>query len=244
MPKRLRSQRRGKGKLCFSSNNFHFKSASCYRVIDDKERTDKIEGKIIDFIDDPARTTPTMVVKYVDGSKMTVPAPYGVRVGDVVYAGLTAPVKEGNILPLKSIPTGAVIYNIEKSPGDGGKFVRASGVSARIVSKEFGEVTVKLPSKEFKKLNEDCRATIGIAAGFGRKELPIVKAGKHFFMKRATGKYWPNVSGVAMNAINHPHGGKRRSTQHTKNKSVSRRAPPGAKVGSISPRRTGRVKRV
>ena len=244
MPKRLRSQRRGKGKLCFRSNGFHFISPSAYRLIDDTERKDKIEGKIIDFIDDTARSAPTMVVQYTDGKKITVPAPYGVKVGDIVYAGLNAPVKDGNILPLKSIPTGTVVYNIEKEPGDGGRFVRASGVSARIVAKEANGIIVKMPSKELKKMNEDCRATIGVAAGFGRKELPIVKAGKHFFMKRATGKYWPNVSGVAMNAINHPHGGKRRSTQHTKNRSVSRRAPPGAKVGSISPRRTGRSKKV
>ncbi|MDD5181540.1 MAG: 50S ribosomal protein L2, partial [Candidatus Nanoarchaeia archaeon] len=178
-----------------------------------------------------------------DGTKATIPAPYGMRVGDVVYAGLTAPVKDGNILPLKSIAPGTSVYNIENAPGDGGKLVRAGGVSARIVTKESGKVIVKLPSKEFKKFNEDCRATIGVVAGFGRKEMPIVKAGKHYFMTRATGKYWPHVSGVAMNAINHPHGGKRRSTQHSKNKSVSRNAPPGRKVGSIAPRRTGRVKK-
>lgn len=240
MPKRLRQQRRGKGKQAFRAPSFRFKVKSKYRTVDEKERTEKVEGKVVDIINDPARTTPVLVIQYADGKISTTPAPYMVKVGDSIQAGVTADVKKGNVLPLKSIPPGTVIFNVENIPGDGGKFVRASGVGAKIMTKESGNVIIKLPSKAFKKLDENCRATIGVAAGFGRKEKPIIKAGNNFYIKKGRGKYWPHVSGVAMNAINHPHGGKRRSTQHTKNKSVARNTPPGRKVGSIAPKRTGR----
>jgi large subunit ribosomal protein L2 len=239
MPKRLRSQRRGKGKLVFRAPSFHYKYKTQFRLYDNIEREERIGGKVIELLHDAARTAPTMIIEYDDGRIATVPAPYGMRVGDIVAAGAKALVAIGNVLPLKSIPAGTQIFNVELAPGDGGKFVRTSGSSAEVVTKEGKTVLVKLPSKEFKRLDENCRAIIGTVAGFGRKEMPIVKAGKHYFMTRARGKYWPNVCGVAMNAVNHPHGGKRRSTQKSKKLTVSRNAPPGAKVGSIAARRTG-----
>jgi large subunit ribosomal protein L2 len=243
MPKRLRQQRRGKGKQVFRAPSFHFKAKSQYRNYDKVEKEDVMRGQVVDLINDPGRSAPIMILKYDDGSYVTVPAPYGIKVGDAVSAGSNAEPKIGNILPLRKIPPGTEVFNIESMPGDGGKFVRASGSSARIIGHEGNRVTIRFPSKAFKILSPECRAMVGVVAGFGRKEKPIVKAGRNYYIRaKARGKYWPNVCGVAMNAINHPHGGKRRSTQKSKKLTVSRNAPPGAKVGSIAAKRTGRKK--
>jgi len=134
------------------------------------------------------------------------------------------------------------IYNIELFPGDGGKFVRASGGFAKIVTKMQNMVLVELPSSKRKKFLPDCRATIGIIAGSGRKEKPFLKAGtKHYAMK-AKNKLWPIVSGVSMNSVDHPFGGSSSSVKGGPTQ-TSRNAPPGAKVGKIAPKRTGRKKR-
>ncbi|MCD6576341.1 MAG: 50S ribosomal protein L2 [Nanoarchaeota archaeon] len=243
MPKRMRQQRAGKGTSVFRAPSFRYRYKSRYRSLDDAEKENKIEGKVIDIVNDTARTAPIMIVEYKTGEQAIIPAPYGIKVGDVVEAGANATIKAGNVLPLKSIPAGTPIYNIELVPGDGGKLVRASGTAARVVAHEENRVIIKLPSKELKQLNPNCRATIGLVAGFGRKEKPIVKAGKHYHMAKARGKYWPRVSGVAMNAVSHPFGGKRRSTQSSKKKVAPRNAPPGRKVGSIAAKKTGRKKR-
>jgi len=243
MPKRMRQQRAGKGTPLFRAPSFRYKYKSRYRNFDDNEKMGKIVGKVVDIINDTARTAPIMIVEYSTGEQSITPAPYGIKVGDIIESGAKAMVKTGNILPLKNIPAGTRIFNVELVPGDGGKLVRSSGSAARIVSHEEGKVVIKLPSKTFKILNSNCRATIGLTAGFGRKEKPIVKAGKNFHIKKSRGKYWPRVSGVAMNAVNHPFGGKRRSTQSSKKKVASRNAPPGRKVGSIAAKRTGRKKR-
>ncbi len=243
MPKRMRQQRAGKGTTAFSAPSFRYRFQSRYKPLDEDEREGKIEGKVLNIVNDTARTAPVMLVEYKSGAQAILPAPYGIKVGDKVEAGAAASVKTGNILPLKSIPAGTQIYNLELAPGDGGKIVRTSGSAAKVVAHEENRVIVKLPSKKLKQLNPNCRATIGLVAGFGRKEKPLVKAGKNFFIKKARGKYWPKVSGVAMNAVSHPFGGKRRSTQSSKKKVAPRNAPPGRKVGSIASKRTGRKKR-
>lgn len=243
MPKRLRQQRAGKGTPTFRAPSFRYRYKSKYRIFDELEKKGKVEGKVVDLINDPARSAPLMLIKYKTGDKTFLPAPYGIKVGDVVEAGVNASIKTGNVLPLKNIPAGTQVYNIELVPGDGGKLVRASGSSARVVSHEEDKVIIRLPSKEFKELNSNCRATIGFVAGFGRKEKPIVKAGKNYYIKKARGKYWPRVSAVAMNVVSHPFGGKRRATQSSKKKIASRTAPPGKKVGTIAARRSGRKKR-
>ena len=243
MPKRMRQQRAGKGTSVFRAPSFRYKYQSKYRAFDENEKNDKIEGKVVDIVNDTARTAPVMIIEYKTGEQAIIPAPVGIKVGDVVEAGAKASIKAGNVLPLRSIPAGTQIYNIELAPGDGGKLVRASGSFARVVAHEEDKVIVKLPSKQFKIFNPNCRATVGFIAGFGRKEKPIIKAGKHYHITKARGKYWPRVSGVAMNAISHPYGGKRRSTQSSKKKVAPRNAPPGRKVGSIAAKRTGRKKR-
>ena len=129
------------------------------------------------------------------------------------------------------------IYNIEMKPGDGGKLARAAGNAATIVS--HGKKTiVRLPSKAQKAFDNMCRATIGSVAGSGRGEKPIAKAGKNFYRNRARPKIWPKVRGVAMNAVDHPHGSGRKQTIGI-NSTVSRNAPPGRKVGHIAAKRTG-----
>lgn len=211
---------------------------ACFKTYEENERNGLCNGKVLELIHDPSRRAPLMIVRF-DVQTIAVPAPLGVMKGQVVQAGVNAPVELGNCLPLKSIPEGTVISNIELVPGDGGKLARTAGARARVVGKDKNNIIVKLTSKETKKLNENCRAQIGIIAGGGHKNKPLVKAGNNFYKWKAKGgKRWPLVRGCAKNAIDHPHGGK----QHRKRKSrtVSRNAPPGKKVGSFASKRTGR----
>ena len=142
-------------------------------------------------------------------------------------------------MPVGKIPEGVPVYNIELSPGDGGKLVRAGGSNATIVSHDSEKTVIQLPSGQFKTLDSSCRATIGILAGGGRKDKPFLKAGKKYFAYKKRGKQYPVVRGVAMNPVAHPHGGG--GHQHVgKPYTVKRGASPGRKVGSIAARRTGR----
>jgi len=166
----------------------------------------------------------------------------GLKVGDTVSCGRGAEIKAGNIIPLSDIPEGTLVYNIENSPGDGGKFCRASGTFARVLSKFTDKVVVELPSKKQKAFQNNCRASIGIIAGGGRTEKPFLKAGNKYYAMRARNKLWPIVCGQSMNAVDHPHGGSRSSKKNYPY-TVSRNAPPGAKVGAIAAKRTGRKKR-
>jgi large subunit ribosomal protein L2 len=169
-------------------------------------------------------------------------APEGVRVGDIVEMGEKIEPKKGSIMPLKSIPEGTAIYNIESFPGDGGKFVRSTGGFAKIVTKMQKKIVVQLPSSKTKDFQPECRATIGVIAGSGRKEKPFLKAGtKHYAMK-ARNKLYPSVSGTSQNAVDHPFGGSSSATKGRPTQ-ASRNAPPGRKVGKIAPTRTGRRKR-
>jgi large subunit ribosomal protein L2 len=202
----------------------------------------KINGKIIDFICCPGHSAPLMKIEYEDGKTVLLPAPEGVRINDPVESGATKKIRPGNTLPLKAIPEGTTIYNIEFQPGDGGKFVRSSGAFAKIVSKTGNFVTIRLPSKREKTFNAECRACIGIVAGGGRKEKPLLKAGNVMRAKRARNKLYPIVSPNSMSAISHPYGNTR-SLRKSKAKPVSRNAPPGRKVGMIAAKRTGRRKK-
>lgn len=196
-------------------------------------------GEVVDIEHDPARSAPVANVQFADGDQRLVLASEGTAVGDTLEIGISAEVEEGNTLPLSEIPEGVPVCNVESQPGDGGKFARASGVNADLVTHERDAAVVQLPSGEVKRLSPDCRATIGVVAGGGRTEKPFVKAGnKHHKMKTRGGK-WPIVRGVAMNAVDHPFGGGGR--QHPgRPKSVSRDAAPGRKVGDIASKRTGR----
>jgi len=234
MGKNLIQQRRGKGSLRFRAPKHTFYGRSEYPKMEVE-----VKGKIKDFIHCPAHTTPLMEVEYDNGSKMLMIAPEDAKVGEELLMGKNAPQKNGNVLPLGKVAEGTLIFNLEAKPGDGGKFVKSSGSSAKIVGKTESSISVLLPSKKVKEFSPDCRATIGRAAGSGRLEKPLMKAGTAYYKTKARNKFWPNVCGQSMNAVAHPHGGKR-SSKKNYSLCVPRSAPPGAKVGKIAPSRTGR----
>ena len=238
MGKNLIQQKRGKGSTTYKAPSFRYKGKATYGNYNSKE----VNGKIVDIIHCPGHSAPLVNVKYENGEEVLLQAPEGVRVGENVVNGQEASIKVGNIMPLKNIPEGTAVYNIEGSPGDGGKFVRSSGASAKVFSKMKNKVTLLLPSKKEREFNPDCRATIGIIAGSGRREKPFLKAGFKYHAMRARNKKYPKTSGVAMNAVSHPFGGSSTSSKG-KASTVSRDAPPGRKVGKIAARRTGRKKR-
>ncbi|MFB6136429.1 MAG: 50S ribosomal protein L2 [Halobacteriaceae archaeon] len=235
MGRRIQGQRRGRGTSTFRAPSHRYKANLSHRNVE----SDLVTGEVVDIEHDPARSAPVARVAFDDGEERLVLAPEGVGVGDDVEVGISAAVEPGNTLPLAEIPEGVPVCNVESQPGDGGVFARASGVNATLVTHERDAAVVQLPSGEVRRLSPDCRATIGVVAGGGRTEKPFVKAGNKYHKMKARGTKWPNVRGVAMNAVDHPFGGGGR--QHPgKPKSVSRNAPPGRKVGAIASRRTGR----
>jgi large subunit ribosomal protein L2 len=143
------------------------------------------------------------------------------------------------VLQLKDIPEGTLIYNIEKQYKDGGKLVRSSGTYATVISHEDGKTVVQLPSKQMKTFPSTARATIGVTSGGGRTEKPMLKSGKKFHMLKSKAQSHIRVSGVSMNAVDHPFGGGQHDIKG-KPTTVSKNAPPGRKVGLIKARRTGR----
>ena len=149
--------------------------------------------------------------------------------------------KMGDIVEIGSLENGTKIFNIEAKKGDGGKFVRSAGNSATVLRNDGKSVVVMMPSKKEKKFDLNCRATLGVSAGHGRMDKPVLKAGKKFYIKKAKSKLWPRTSAVCMNAIDHPFGSGR--GKRIKSKIAKRNSPPGRKVGLLRPRRTGRKKR-
>ncbi|NKE35556.1 50S ribosomal protein L2 [Natronococcus sp. JC468] len=236
MGRRILGQRRGRGTSTFRAPSHRYKAKLDHKK---EEDDDVVRGTVVDIEHDPARSAPVAAIEFEDGDQRLVLAPEGVAVGEEIQVGVSAEIKPGNTLPLAEIPEGVPVCNIEANPGDGGRFARASGVSADLITHDRSAAVVQLPSGEVKRLDPQCRATVGVVAGGGRTEKPMVKAGNKYHKMKARGTKWPRVRGVAMNAIDHPFGGGGR--QHPgKPKSVSRDAPPGRKVGDISSRRTGR----
>ncbi|MFC1769117.1 50S ribosomal protein L2 [Nanoarchaeota archaeon] len=231
MGKSLIQQRRGKGSIRFRSKGFRSLGEVRHLSFSKESRT----GEVVDLVKSINHSSPLAQVRY-DNEIILMQAPDGLRVGTKVVTGPKAPIEIGNTLPLKDIPENTNVFNIESSPGDGGKFVRTAGSSARIVSKFPDKVVLALPSKREKSFLPGCRASIGIIAGAGRKDKPLLKAGvKHKIMK-ARNKYYPRVQGISMNAVSHPFGSKSsrikgRPTQSPRN------APPGRKVGKLAPQR-------
>ena len=235
MGKRLIQQARGTGGPTYRAPSFRYKGRAQHKGL----TQGSVDGVIIDFITCQGHSSPLAQVQYNDGEPVLMLAPEGLRVGDVITYG--GSVEVGNSLSLKDIPEGTAIHNIEQQPGDGGKFCRASGTFARVLAKNQDKITVQLPSKKQKIFHGSCRATIGILAAGGRKEKPFVKAGKRYHAMRAKNKLYPDISGGAQNAVDHPFGNSR-SSRKSKATPTSWNAPPGRKVGMISARRTGRKK--
>ncbi len=175
------------------------------------------------------------------GHTYYLPAVKGLEEGRQIFIGGEASVKDGNIIPIGKLPEGTLVYNIEKVLNDGGKFVKSAGDYAIIMGHESGLTRVKMPSGKKIMLPSTVRATVGIVAGGGVDEKPILKASSSKMTMRARGRKYPLVRGIAMSAVYHPHGGGRH--QHPgKPTTVSRLAPPGRKVGNIAARKTGRGK--
>lgn len=236
MGKNLIQQRRGKGSSTYKAPSFRYKGSVKHVKGND------INGKIIDIFSCQGHSAPLARVLYENGEEVLMIAPEGMKAGNFVEAGASSPISPGNVIPLKDVPEGTIVYNIESMPGDGGKFIRASGVFGKVLYKTEKNVIVMLPSKKQKTFNFGCRANIGVVAGGGRKEKPLLKAGKKYHIMRAKNKLYPKVSGVAMNAVDHPFGGTTSSHKGIPTQ-AARNAPPGRKVGKIAPRRTGRRKR-
>jgi len=240
MGKRLKQQRRGKGSI-YRAPTHRSIGKVAYPYLSEETQS----GKIVDLVNSTFHSAPLMVVEYDAGNLALLPAPEGVRVGQSVSLGEDVEVAVGNTLMIKDIPAGTLIYNLEKIPGDGGKFVRTSGLSAQVVGKEGKGIAVKLPSKRKVILNENCLATVGIVAGAGRTNKPFVKAGNKFHAMKARGIKFPTVRGKAMNAFDHPHGGTHNRNSRGGGKYSTtrpRNLPPGKKVGAIAARRTGKKK--
>ncbi len=239
MGKSLIQQKRGKGGPRYRAPSFRYKGKTGFARY---EAGKVVSANIKDITHSSGHSAPLMELKYSNGETGLLQSPEGIKVGDKIEMGESVEIKPGNIVPLKNIPEGASIYNIESNPGDGGKFVRSSGTFARIITKTEHGIVVELPSSKRKTFLPECKAAIGVIAGSGRTEKPFLKAGSKFYAMRAKNKLWPIVSGTSMNSVNHPFGG---SSSHAKGipTQSARNSPPGRKVGKIAPKRTGRLKR-
>lgn len=173
-----------------------------YRLVDFKRNKDGIPAKVVGIEYDPNRTANIALIVYADGVKSYIIAPVGLKVGDTVMSGAGAEVRTGNALPMRYIPVGANIHNIEMKPGKGAQLVRSAGNVAQLMAKEGKYATVKLPSGEMRLLPVDCKATIGQVGNIDNELVTIGKAGR----KRHMG-IRPTVRGSVMNPNDHPHGG-------------------------------------
>ena len=173
-----------------------------YRIIDFKRNKDGIPAKVASIEYDPNRTAFIALLNYVDGEKRYILAPVDLKVGDTVVSGAEADIKPGNALPIRNIPLGTLIHNVEIVPGRGGQLVRSAGDAAQLMAKEGKSAQVRLPSGEVRKVLINCRATIGQVGNPDHANVRIGKAGKqrHLGIR-------PSVRGVVMNPVDHPHGG-------------------------------------
>jgi large subunit ribosomal protein L2 len=173
-----------------------------YRVVDFKRDKDGVPARVAAIEYDPNRSARIALLHYVDGEKRYILAPVGLRVGERVSSGAQAEIQPGNALPLRSIPVGTIVHNVELRPGRGGQLVRSAGGGAQIMAKEGPVAHLRLPSGEVRLVPVDCRATIGQVGNVEHEMIKIGKAGR----KRWMG-WRPSVRGVAMDPSSHPHGG-------------------------------------
>lgn len=232
MGKRIISQARGHGSFTYRVKRKAFKIRLRY------PRNLSGEGTVIKMINSQAHTAPIAKIRYNEGV-FYMPAFKGMFVGQKI-SFTQENSGQGSILMLKDIPLKTPVYNLEARPGDGGIFIRSGGNSGIVERISSDNVLVIMPSRKEKEFNPGCRATIGIIAGAGRKDKPIMKAGKKYHIKKSKGKLWPRTSAVKMNVIDHPFGSGR--GKRIKSKVPKRNAPAGAKVGLLGARRTGKRK--
>jgi large subunit ribosomal protein L8e len=247
MGRQIRGQRKGRGGI-FKAHVFHRQGAQKLRPLDFHEREGYIQGVVNEIKHDAGRGAPLALISFRNPykygtEKSLMVAAEGMYSGQFVYAGSKAKLAVGNILPLSSMPEGTIICNVEQQAGDRGKLARASGNYATIVTHDadHGLTHIRLPSGMRKTLASTARAMVGVVAGGGRLDKPLLKAGRSHHKYKMKRNGWPRVRGVAMNPVEHPHGGG--NHQHIgKPSTVKRGTPPGRKVGLIAARRTGRVR--
>jgi len=177
-------------------------SKRIYRVIDFLRDKDGVPAKVDSIQYDPNRSARIALLAYADGEKRYIIAPLGLKTGDVVVSGSTADIKPGNALPLRAIPTGVFVHNIELFPGKGAQIARSAGASVQLMAKEGEMALLRMPSGEQRYVRVDCRATVGQVGNVDHENISLGKAGR----KRHMG-IRPTVRGVAMNPVDHPHGG-------------------------------------
>lgn len=232
MGKRIIQQRRGRGGHTYKVREKASMVRPGYRA--------DLEGeyKVIKLISSAGHSTPIAKMMNEKGDIFYNFAVNLLYVGQTIKIGGTS---NGDVALIGDLKNGTKIFNIESHPKDGGTFVRTGGNFATVITQEKGLVKVTMPSKREKKFEFNCRVTIGVAAGDGKLDKPVMKAGTKFYIMKAKSKLWPRTSAVKMNAIDHPFGSGR--GKRMKSKIAKRNASPGKKVGLIRPRRTGRKKR-
>ncbi len=199
-PKRRKGGRNNVGHLSVRHQGGGHKQM--YRMIDFKRLKDNVPAKVASIEYDPNRSANIALLHYADGAKAYILAPNGLTVGQVIVSGPESDIKVGNALPIKNIPVGTLLHNIEMKPGKGAQIVRSAGASAQLMAKEGNYATLRLPSGEMRMVHIDCRATIGQVGNLDHENISIGKAGRSRWLGIR-----PTVRGSVMNPCDHPHGG-------------------------------------
>jgi large subunit ribosomal protein L2 len=199
-PLKKKAGRNNKGRLTVRHQGGGHKRQ--FRLIDFKRNKDNIPAKVASIEYDPNRSANIALLHYVDGFKSYILAPNGLKVGQIVISGPDSDIKVGNCLPIKNIPVGTLLHNIEMKPGKGAQIVRSAGGSAQLMAKEGNYATLRLPSSEMRRVHLDCRATIGQVGNTDHENISIGKAGRNRWLGIR-----PTVRGAVMNPCDHPHGG-------------------------------------
>lgn len=229
-------------------NKMYKKGAAKYPKYSRNEQDLPREGLVEEIVHERGRNAPLMFVAMQDKEekckkeKVVLVAVEGMHTGKKIYFGDKVPLELGNVLKVKNMPDGTIVCSVEKNPGDGGSMSKTCGSYASIVgyNPEKNETRIKLPSGIKRVISGDCRAMVGVIACGGVHEKPLLKASRAYYMYKSRGQLgtWPRVRGVAMNPVDHPHGGG--NHQHIGTSScVGRHASSGQKVGQIAARRTG-----
>lgn len=243
MGKRIIQQRRGRGTSTYRSHSFRFAGKTSYNTYN---KDAAVTGEIIDLVHSKGHSAPLLKVRYDNAREALIPSFEGAYIGKKISVDQTGSVAKadleiGSAYLLRNLPEGSNVFNIELTPGDSGKLVKAGGTFATVVSHNKGMTKIQLPSKKMKMVNSNCRAFLGQIGGAGRTEKPFMKAGVKFMAMKKKNKLYPIVSGVAMSAFDHPHGSTR-SLRKGRPTIAPNNAPPGRKVGMLRPKHTGRNK--
>ncbi|KAH8920062.1 ribosomal protein L2 [Atractiella rhizophila] len=241
----IRNQRKSGG--IFKAHQKHRVGAAKLRPLDFAEKNGYIRGLVKEIVHDPGRGAPLAKVVFRDPYRYKLRtqlfiAVEGISTGSFVYCGRKATLNVGNVLPLSIMPEGTIVCNVEEKVGDRGALARTSGNYATVIGHgDDGKTRIRLPSGAKKTVSSSGRATVGIVAGGGRPDKPLLKAGRAYHKYRVKRNCWPKTRGVAMNPVDHPHGGG--NHQHIGHAStIARDASAGQKAGLIAARRTGLIR--